>query len=159
MSGQRGELSCSEAREAILEADIAQLEGRDGDALAGHLGGCSRCQAMAQMILDRERDLGEAIEGLVPTPELDELLERAKTERVEGRGAIRRRLRWSAPRLVPLAAAAALVALFLGREPILPGDPVVPLITAPGLGLEIPEGQDVAVLATNNPDITVLWFF
>lgn len=159
MKREQRDLSCSQAREALLEADLAQLEGRSGDALAGHLGGCEKCSAMARMILDGERGLGEVIEALVPASDLDELLERAREEGPGIRSAIRRKLTWSARGVVPLAAAAALAALFLGREPVLPGDPVVPLATAPGLGLEVPEGQNVAVLATNNPDITVLWFF
>jgi hypothetical protein len=58
-----------------------------------------------------------------------------------------------------MAAAAALAALFLGTEPQLPGEPYRPPPETPGLGLEVPEGQNVAVLATNDPDITVLWFF
>jgi hypothetical protein len=114
---------------------------------------------MARVILQGERGLGEAMEVLVPAPDLDELLQRAERKGPGARSAIRRQIRWSAARLVPLAAAAALVALFLGREPRLPGDPVLPLASTPGLGLEVPEGQNVAVLNTNNPDITVLWFF
>lgn len=159
MNRERAELNCTQAREALLEADLARLEDGSGDTLAGHLGGCENCRSMARMILEGERGLGKAMETLVPAADLDELLERAKREPAGARGAIRRKLRWSARGAVPLAAAAALAALFLGREPVLPGDPVVPLATAPGLGLEVTEGRDVAVLATNNPDITVLWFF
>lgn len=159
MSAEREEMNCSDAREALLEADIDQLEGRCEGALAEHLGGCPGCRGVARMILEGERGLGEAMLDLVPAPDLDDLLRRAGKTPSVGRKGIRQEVRWLVPRLVPLAAAAALVALFLGREPVLPGDPVVHLAQAPGLGLEVPEGQDVAVLATNNPDITVLWFF
>ena len=159
MSGERREMNCSDAREALLEADLDQLMGRGEEPLAEHLKGCPRCRAVGQMILEGERGLGEAMMDLVPVPDLDDLMDRAERERDGGQKGIRHQLRWSLSRLAPLAAAAALVALFFGREPVLPGDPVVHLPPAPGLGLEVPEGQDVAVLATSNPDITVLWFF
>lgn len=159
MSVERRELTCFQAREALLEADPAQLEGKSGDALARHLGECDRCRLLARMILEGGRGLGEAMKDLVPAPDLDELLERAEREPVRRRRAIRQNPRWSTLGLVHLAAAAALVALFLGRDPVLPGDPVIPLAPTSDLGLEVPEGRDVAVLATNNPDITVLWFF
>jgi len=159
MSGERREMNCSGAREALLEADIDLLEGRGEGALVDHLRGCPRCRAVAQMIVEGERGLGEAMMELVPAPDPDELLDRVEGERDGVRNLIRPQFRWSLSRLVPLAAAASLVALFLGRDPNLPGEPVVPMASAPGLGLEVPEGQDVAVLATKNPDITVLWFF
>ena len=159
MKQERGRPTCAEVRELLLEADLPQLCGETEDFLVDHLEGCSRCGEMARTILEGERKLGEVMEELVPAPDLEALLERATRDGASTSGKLRRRLRTAAPKLVPLAAAAALVALFLGREPALPGDPVSLSQPAPGLGLEVPEGRDVAVLATNNPDITVLWFF
>jgi hypothetical protein len=61
--------------------------------------------------------------------------------------------------LIPLAAAASLAILLTGREPPLPGHPYTPQPTAPGLDVQAPNGADVAVLETNDPEITVLWLF
>jgi hypothetical protein len=113
---------------------------------------------MAQTILDGEKALAQGLAEEVMAPDLDALITQAL-----GSNARPRTLRFPARRfgltLLPVAAAAAMVALFLGSEPQLPGDPYLPAETAPGLGLEVPEGQNVAVLGTNDPDITVLWLF
>jgi hypothetical protein len=85
--------------------------------------------------------------------------------------------------LVPLAAAAVGVGLFLGvdsdvgrdADPGVLGTLEAPSGSAPGpplalrtfdagspaprLALQIPEGRNAAILATDDPDITVLWFF
>ena len=60
--------------------------------------------------------------------------------------------------LIPLAAAAVAV-LFLAREPDLPGTEFSPSGSFSGLEVEAPEGQSVAILRTNNPDISVVWIF
>ncbi len=65
-----------------------------------------------------------------------------------------------------LLAAASLAALLLvrGGEPLLPGSPgfpgapVAPVVVAYA-DFETPEGSNLAVLPTGNPDITVLWFY
>jgi hypothetical protein len=51
------------------------------------------------------------------------------------------------------------LALFLTGETPIPGDAYQPWTVAEGLDLEVPEGTNVAVLDTDNPDITVIWFF
>ena len=61
--------------------------------------------------------------------------------------------------LLPLAAAAAMATLFLGRAPSLPGPEFIPPPPQAGLEVEAPEGRSVAVLETSNPDIKVLWLF
>ena len=159
MNEEREGLTCAEVQDLLLEADLPQLSGEGGDALADHLRTCGRCQETAWAILEGERDLGGILEALVPAPDLDALLAMAAGDVGGANAVLRRRFRRAIPPLIPLAAAAALVALFLGREPSLPGEPPSLAPTPPGLGLEVPEGRDVAVLATGNPDITVLWFF
>jgi hypothetical protein len=94
----------------------------------------------------------------VSPPELDALLDQALGSDATPR-ILKVRPRRFGLALLPIAAAAAMVALFWGSEPQLPGDPYVPPDRTPGLGLEVSEGQTVAVLATNDPEITVLWFF
>jgi len=94
----------------------------------------------------------------VPLPGLDALIDQALS-RSPKRRTLRLRPKPLGLNLLPLAAVAAIVGLFLGTDPQLPGDPYNPSTEAPGLGLEVPQGQNVAVLATHDPNITVLWFF
>jgi len=67
------------------------------------------------------------------------------------------RARW--PALLPLAAAAVLVLLLLAREG--PPPPAVAVLeeTAPGIQLEVSSGRPVAVIETEDADITVVWIF
>lgn len=151
-------MNCAEARQAILEADPADLEGRGESGLARHLRDCSRCKDLARTVLVEERALALGLAAAVAAPELDALLDQALGADPRP-GILPFRLRRLGLTLLPLAAAAAMASLFLGSDPQLPGDPYLLPETAPGLELDVPEGQNVAVLATKDPNITVLWFF
>lgn len=144
-------MTCAEAYDLILEADPGELDGTREGPLASHLSECSRCRQLARVVLDEEASLGRTLMEVVPAPDLDEVLDQGSHRPP------RRRDSWAAA--ISLAAAAALVGVFLTREPQLPG----PLYTAPptpvGLDVQAPEGRNVAVLKTNDPDITVLWLF
>lgn len=151
-------MTCAEALQAILEADPSELEGKGESRLVGHLRECPRCGEKARTVLIQEEALGQGLAEAVPLPNLDALLDQALAPGGKP-WTLRFRPRRTGLTLLPLAAAATLAALFLGRDPRLPGDPYAPVDPAPGLGLEVPDGRDVAVLATNDPTITVLWFF
>lgn len=62
-----------------------------------------------------------------------------------------------------LLAAAVLAGLLLvtRREPVPPGVVLVPPVRSDPTPyvVEAPAGRSVAVIATDDPDITVLWFF
>jgi len=67
---------------------------------------------------------------------------------------------WRRP-WVPIVAAASGAALLVptqGERP-LPGTPISPRPVAPPALVEAQAGQSVAVMQTDDPDITVLWFF
>jgi hypothetical protein len=49
--------------------------------------------------------------------------------------------------------------LFLAGRPQISGPIYTPPPSLGGLNAEAPEGQNLVVLQTNNPDITVLWLF
>ena len=151
-------MTCAEALQAILEADPATLLGRGDDGLARHIRECSECRGMAQTVLETEESLGDALVAAVPAPPLDVLIDRVLPQPSKSKP-FRFRPKAFGLGLLPLAAAAAMVGLFLGTDPQIPGNPYSPSPEAPGLGLEVPEGQNVAVLATKDPNITVLWFF
>ena len=155
---------CTDAQARLLEADLPVLRGEGDDPLAHHLRSCSRCQGIAATILEGEAGLAESLALVLPPLDLDEILERAEApEKGKVVPITSRRPRWTRSgagfTLIPLAAAAALTALFLGRTPNLPGPEYTPELGRPGLNVEVPEGQSVAVLETSNPEITVLWLF
>ena len=162
-------MTCAEALGVMLEAAPSELQDSGDTTLSRHLRECGRCRSMAQAILADEALLARGLEALVPPLDLDRLLDEAMGADPTSSGATPvpkpsgkvSRFPWkrTAGTLLPLAAAATLAALFLGRSKQLPGDPYRLAPEAPGLGLEVPEGRNVAVLATRNPEITVLWFF
>jgi hypothetical protein len=163
-------MTCDRAREAILEADPSDLRGEGDGNLSLHLRECEACRRRAQAVLAAEDGLAAEMEALVPRPDLDHVILVGTAPRpglLEFRTGIKGRVgawtRWArrAPfrAAFPLAAAAAFAALLLLREPSLPGPQYTLPVRSPGLGVEVPPGQNVAVLATNDPNITVLWLF
>jgi len=152
-------MKCSEAFQVMLEADAEELRGTGETPLARHLRECPSCAAMAEGILRGQEALSRALVEEVPSVDLDAVLDQALDQDEGLRFPSSPRLRRWGFTLIPLAAAATFAALFLGTEPPLPGEPYVPPAREAGLDLEVPESTDVAVLATSNPDITVLWFF
>ena len=155
---------CSEAQAQLLEADLPVLRGEGDDPLASHIRSCPRCMGIAETILNGEAGLALSLAAVLPTLDLDGILERANA--AEGDEVIsldRNRPRWTrfgtGFTLIPLAAAAALTALFLGRPPKLPGPEYTLEAGGLGLNVEVPQGRSVAVLETSNPEITVLWLF
>jgi len=155
---------CSEAQAALLEADLPVMRGEGDDPLAVHIRSCSRCRKMALVILDGEAGLARSLASALPPLDLDEILERAKdaeeTEAILLTPNRPFRAPWGIGKtLVPLAAAAILTALFLGSPPNLPGPEYTPATAGVGLEVEVPQGRSVAVMETNNPEITVLWLF
>lgn len=148
-------MNCATARELLLVADPADLEGRTESELSRHLSSCEPCRRAAERVLSA---LAELEVGLASDPETSALT----TARRAMAAARKRRVRsqW-VRRAVPLAAAAGLAALLIvRRSPPLPPDTVpvrAPIhdvtVTAP------PGGQSLAVLHTGDPNIVVVWFF
>lgn len=157
-------MTCAEAIEALLEADPRTLEGHGDEPLARHLRECLSCAERARAILQGEAALVQALGAQLRALDLERILEQAEATGPRNHTPLPTRWRsWSVSRhgrtLLPLAAAAGMAALFLTREPSLPGPVYSPPLATPGLDVEVPEGRSVAVLETNNPEITVLWLF
>jgi len=156
-------MKCTEVRMGLLEAELPVLEGLGDDPVAQHIRECSGCAEKARTILRGEASLARALEEAAPFPDLDRILDAAGIEPPEAIPLQPRGRSWSRSRtgltLLPLAAAAAIAALFLGRDPSLPGPPYTPPEAQAGLDVEVPEGNSVVVLETNNSEITVLWLF
>ncbi len=140
----------------------------DGDGEhADHLARWPECRALADVILGAEAALRASLDSVEPALDLATALERAREAHQAGEihRATSRRRRWQVA--LPLAAAALGGLLLLGRpssvsEPRF--DPAT-VRAARALGLVGPRpvvraGSDerVAVIPTENPNITVIWF-
>jgi predicted anti-sigma-YlaC factor YlaD len=149
-------MTCAEAREALLEAEMSALRGEGDTPLALHLRGCRTCRRLSEAVLRGEGLLANELTRAVPPLDVERIL-----GPVPWRG--RKRRPWYhrplALPLVPLAAAAVLVAIFLTREPSLPGPAYSPPAPFSGPDVVVPEGKTAAVMATSNPYITVIWLF
>ncbi len=144
-------MTCAEAREALLEADLSVLRGAGDTPLALHLRDCASCLQAAQFVLQEEALLARGL--IEATPPLDlGPIQRAMPRKPWYR-------RSASLPLLPLAAAAALAGLLLSREPDLPGTPYSPSTSSSGPDVVVPEGTTAAVIETANPDITVVWLF
>ena len=147
---------CTRSHHVLFEAELAELVGRADTELATHLAKCARCRAAAERIVASMGLLDRALSVPGAGPDVDVILARARLEAVP---AARRKRRF--PRSwVALAAAAAVVtiALWGQREPTLRGVPLASPSGPPPV-VDALASDNVAVFETDNPDITVLWFF
>ncbi|MDH4045271.1 MAG: hypothetical protein OEY20_14830 [Gemmatimonadota bacterium] len=146
-------MRCAEIRELLLTEEIEVLRAPDGP-LADHLKACAGCRAAADRILAAQAAL-EATATRHPHTTARAASERAV---VEGRAAVRvRRMR----RLVPaLLTAAAITAILLVPRDEIPPDGVPGVAVHAALPPIVEGGANhVAVMATNRPDVTVVWEF
>jgi len=145
-------LTCSTARELMLEADPLDLLGATQTELSLHVDGCTRCRTAAQRMLEVERELRDALGAATPRRSVNDAV------RVARRRAWRRSWLWRAS---PLAAAAVLAIVWLGRRAPLqqPASPPIRPAGGSSVAVAAPPGKSVAVFRTDNPDIVVIWFF
>ena len=151
-------MNCELALERMLDADPEELEGRGDVELVVHIQGCGRCQAVAAELLAGHEMLAAQIHSVDADRGVERVLpavRRAAIQRVRRR----RLIRFALP-----AAAAAVLALLATRDPM----PSMPLGNPPAqLAGSAPEQPTVRlapntnalVLETNNPKITVVWFY
>lgn len=151
-------MNCELALERMLDADPEELEGRGDVELVVHIQGCGRCQAVAAELLAGHEMLAAQIHSVDADRGVERVLpavRRAAIQRVRRR----RLIRFAIP-----AAAAAVLALLVTRDPV----PSMPLGNPPAqLAGSAPEQPTVRlapntnalVLETNNPKITVVWFY
>ncbi|HEY6158403.1 MAG TPA: hypothetical protein VIV88_13170 [Gemmatimonadales bacterium] len=145
-------MRCADARERMLEADRNDLAGATDSDLSRHLRGCAGCRAAADRILEVERELGRALAAAAPRRAANDAVLTAT------RRGVRRRWIW---RSAPLAAAALLAAVLLGRHrPVERSWPSTQRPFAPAdIAVEAPLGGSAAVFRTDNPDVVIIWFF
>ena len=159
-------MTCENALRDLLDAEPEAYSGTGDGELAEHLRSCSRCSRVAAHLRKEERILAEALGSNAVEPEADvvrSIVGRAhaagefgRPEVVAARSLVARR--WA--HWVPALAAAALVAVALWPSaPASVSDPSIALKpqTPPPPRIHAPPGTDVAVLATSDPSITVVW--
>lgn len=151
-------MNCAEARDRLLEADPAELEGRVESELWRHVEACGDCHALADRILSAQSALDATLAAIRPRAPVEAALQRA-CARV---ATARRPRRWWT--VAPLAAAAGVAGLLLfgdgGSD--MPGETWQPrpLQAVSGVDVEAPAGQDVVVFdIKDRPDVVVVWFF
>lgn len=164
-------MTCNEARDALLDADPDDLDGRgdlDGledrtsvrDQLRAHIAECSECARIASVIRAEMADLDTALTTLVRTADAGMT---TSHEDVVPIGSARSRFMH---RVMAAAAAIACVtagAALFQREMSARAGAAYPLYLPP---LPVTAGPvnasgdgAVAVMKTSNPKITVVWYF
>jgi hypothetical protein len=151
-------IDCKTALERLLEADPFELSGRGDSELAAHLRSCERCAVVAGRLLEGQAELAGALNELGPRVAVKEALSAARRRR---RRTGWRRHAWQIA--APLAAAAAVTALFFARAyesgRRMPGELVsmpAPRIEAE---VEVPAGRNVVVFETRDRSAKVIWFY
>ncbi len=157
-------MTCADTREWILEVDPEELAREAAGEHSDHLAACPECRALADGILGAEVALRDTLDSVEPALGVEAALVRAR-EAAATHKATRRRRRWQVA--VPLAAAALGGILLMGRPSPAPGPAFDPATVraARALGLvgarpvvNAESHRRVAVLPTENPNITIIWF-
>lgn len=176
-------MRCDEALERMLEAGPAELRGEADTGLAAHIAACDRCAAVAAAMLEEAdavdaaldeyavgRPMGEAAGADAPTGHhtaADAAADAALAAvREEAAGAIplaQPTAPWIRRAWVPLAAAAALAAVLVLRQapaPLPMGAPPSDEPTVqPRVSVTPPADKGAAIMATENPNITIVWLY
>ncbi len=146
----------------LLSADIAELRDSDGD-LAGHIETCAECREAVAGILAATDALGGVMShaASLDAKALVAQEGEAKASRSARHSIALAWRKWGAwPAAGAAAAAVAAVALYLATftpEPVLMGEPWFPTDPPPRPLLAAAPGHDVVVIATDDPDITIVW--
>lgn len=151
--------ACAHVRELMLEADPAELRGSGSPVVAAHVRECGQCRLLAERMLSAHQQLDDALSTLTgqhaAAPALTMRSRRDRTRSLLSARAARV--------FAPLAAAAVLVLmLYQQRTPDdLPSlEPMADVVAlADGAPVvNVTSGDDVAIMSTTNPSITVIWY-
>ena len=152
---------CARALEYLLDAEPDELSGRSDTEVGRHVRECDRCRAASQKVLDSTARLDAALAVVPDDFDFAAILRRAKSPESKRHtatvGPIRRR--WGGIATVALAASIVGLLVLSDRDDPLPGTAVTARVTVQLPIVDAAADQDVAVIETDNPDITVLWFF
>jgi hypothetical protein len=137
-------MNCTEARDAMLVADLAELRRDDGsDApLGAHLAVCDPCRSLAQSMVEQTALIGALL---------------AVRQQNIGRPRTARRVALLAS--LPIAAAVVVTVTMSVRrsDGVVPRVSSHPLPPARTVSIDVARGQRAAVLKTADPSVTVIW--
>ena len=160
---ERVESVCGRPVEVLLRAERDELDGTGFTELAGHIRACERCGALARSILAGYETLNDALEpGVELSAPRIVALGRARAD-----AGVRRRPWWRlsmpptwAAATATAASIAAVLALVLPEQQDPRLDPVwqPPAIAASAPVVSAPH-HNVAVIQTDDPDITIIWLY
>lgn len=149
-------MNCTEARDLLLQAELAELRGEGESEVARHVRECARCRTVAQEIGEQEGALAQALAGMRPGVSADTAADEARTPEVIPLPRWRRR--WAA--LIPAALAATLAGILLTGNGTPPAPPATETAAvAPVPVVDAASSEHIVVFNTDNPDIVVVWLF
>lgn len=161
--------ACHRPVEALLTAELDELAGEADTELGRHVRDCPHCSAAARKILAANEALNASLSqrrvlhsaSLLARARSREHAPRASRPRWRARWLAYGPLGWVGAGIGLVAVATVLLVLTLPREP-LPSPELAAEQTAAGrasqpLMVDAP-GYDVAVIPTENPDVTIIWF-
>lgn len=155
--------TCENVRRLILEAEPDELRGIGSGRVAAHVRDCSSCGHLAARILEETAALDAYLTAEADPSTVEEVLRRAGIASPHWTGTRSRPRDWWGRRSawIALAAAASAAALLLARGRVPTTAPVPVALAVAELPPLVQSSSDrtVAVMQTDNPDITVLWFF
>ena len=149
-------MNCELALEQMLEADPEELAARGDSDLASHIAGCKRCRAVASEILATQEMLAESLRTWEAEGAVDTVLQGVRVQVRTDRRRARMRVA-----LLPLAAAAVFTLVVTSdmwrSVPPVPSPPTSAVERRPSFA--IPPATNAVLLKTDNPKITVVWFY
>ncbi len=152
--------ACAERAQALLAADVEELDGRRASDLSRHVRECVGCGTFARQVLAGREALDEALDGTV---EVDARrlvsLARARVRKAPKR-VTQRRL--TMPAAGWLATATGVGALAIAVSLGIPRGPAPEALVPAPLAQDAPvvsAERDFAVIRTDNPNITILLVF
>ncbi len=152
-------MTCEMKLDLLLEAEPDELAGIGDTEVAQHVAHCRRCRAVADEILGGQALLADGLRVLSPAGDVNSVVERIRLR--ERRRHQRSRVRKF---VLPLAAAAVLSVLVFGDR--MSRRMVYDDTTARGAAtleaaraIQVSPARNVAVMKTDNPKITVIWFY
>ena len=150
-------VTCDVALERMLEAEPEELVPQGESELADHIRGCARCRSVAAELLAGGKLLAAQLE---PRPTVGAVESTRLAVRSRRRFERRRRLRTA---LWPLAAAALLTVIVVAdrtRGPSIdPSETLAAARPTTERTVRFSPSTNGILLKTNNPKITILWFY
>ena len=136
-------MNCTEARDAMLVAELAELRLEVGsNPLSDHLVRCAACRARAASIANQTAHVGAFVS------------ERRQSSR---RGRHTRRFVFIASLPVAAALIVAVTISVRRAEPVAPRRDVPSLPVARSVSVDVARGQQTTVLRTADSTVTVIW--